>query len=143
MAGRILIRGQVAWASRSWGADQAAPTVVPRDRHGNVVSLTPIVAEHPDSPLRGGHPVHDLEEDIIYRQFPRMVVREGWGTWGFWVKRWQCEPRLVLDMVRRGWLDPALDAAGVKRYRCRDEQRCLAYLVALRRLKRTKLVRHG
>lgn len=90
---------------------------------------TPIPPGSPDSPYRAGEPYFDEAEDVVYRIVSRINVAEGWGTAAFWMKRWACYYVDLLSLVRKGWLDAAMEeGSAVKRFRCRDERRVLASL---------------
>ncbi len=134
MAGVIKIRGQVYATSRDYRANlsvagAAPPSAVNERSDGLPCDGTPIPPDSPDSPFRVGAPYYDEHEDIHYRVLQRINVAEGWGTAAFWLKRWGCYFPELLKLVRMGWLDAAFEAgSAVKRYRCRDEVRVLAWL---------------
>lgn len=132
MPGRIVVNGQTAWATRRWGENRPVAPAVPRNRAGEAISLDPIPPTSPDSPFREGTAYHCPDDDLTYRVLSHINVSEGWGTSSFWCKRWRCTFKQLLDIGRRGWLDAAIDGALTKRYRCRDEHRCLDWLATQR-----------
>jgi hypothetical protein len=92
---------------------------------------TPIPTYSPDSPYRAGEAHYDAADDVTYRVVSGLRVSEGWGTAAFWLARWDCSYELLLHFAKCGWIDAAISAGtSVKRFRCRDEVRCLRYLEA-------------
>lgn len=132
MPSRIVIRGQTTYSTRGWDAARPARQVIPKNRAGEIISLEPIPPRSPDSPFRAGVPFHDPDDDLTYRVLDYINVAEGWGTSTFWCRRWHCSFKQLMELARRGWLDAAIDGARTKRYRCRDEPRCMAWIAAQR-----------
>lgn len=131
----IRINGRLYTGSRDYRADyvragDSKALAANERRDGLPCDGTPIPPDSPDSPYRAGEPYFDDAEDVVYRIVSHINVAEGWGTAAFWMKRWSCYYTDLLILVRRGWLDAAIEeGSAVKRYRCRDESRVRAYLI--------------
>lgn len=127
MAQRMLLYGRVVIQSKDW---PQATDSLPRNKAGEIIDVR-VDPGSPDSPFRAGAPFYDKADEITYR-----VVRvggtaplDGWRSADFWIKRWELDwPRLRI-LVEKGWLDAAMEeGSAVRRFRCRDEHRVLAWI---------------
>ena len=81
----------------------------------------------PQSPYRAGFAARDNEEDLVYRIVDYLPPTDGWASTDFWQARYRLRHEDIVDLARRGFLDPAIEAdSQVRRYRCRDETRMKA-----------------
>lgn len=130
MPGRIVVRNRVAVGARVREAPAAE-----YNKADPAYFTRAIPPDHPSSPYREGVPVHDPEDDVVYRRVSRAAVRADptWVRLGFWTQRWGCRPADVHDFCRRGLVDAAYeDGTHAKLFRCRDERAVQAALQGLR-----------
>ncbi len=136
----IRINGRPIAATRNYrkgdqyiGGTEIKAPVLPRDKDGKVLDTSPIPPSSPDSPFRVGEPYADPHDQIVYRVVGpgRCPPSEGWGTMHFWTARWDCYFSDLVKLVQMGWLDAAMEqGSATKRFRCREEQRCVDWLNA-------------
>jgi hypothetical protein len=126
MATLVHYQGRKIWMNRR---DLPQTEVLFTDREGNPVSPYAIPADSPRSPLRVGVPYHDATDGLTYRVVRYLDPKEGWGTLDYWLHRYGVRYPTILEWVRQGFLDAAMEEGSpTKRYRCRDEARVLAWL---------------
>jgi hypothetical protein len=127
MSSRVFDRGRVLYASPDYAQYKPMPRSL--DRGGNPIDQAPIPMDSAGSPQRQGIPYRDPEDGLVYRIIDRLNIQEGWGTAGFWMKRYTVAWDVIVLWVERGWLEAAMERGSpTKRYRCRDERKLLEYL---------------
>lgn len=78
-------------------------------------------------------PWYCAADRITYRPVSPILTEHGWGTLGFWMKRWNLVADDVLRLVRNRYLDAATEPGGaVKWYRVLDERTVLDVIKTMR-----------
>jgi hypothetical protein len=133
MPARIVIRGKAFYTSQDYDRNRLKHLRALQALETKTPQYDPVPHDHPHAPFRLGQPYYDRDEGVEYRVVPSTVLdpAQGWGTKAYWIQRWNCDPSFITHVCQRGWLDAALTPdSPTRRYRCRDEQRCLELLAA-------------
>lgn len=126
MPTRMFLRGRVVRDTA-----RARPKVpeVPGDLSGEIPPRSQVTSI--DRMLRAGVVLED-GHGTTYRVVRYLDPRDGWAPLGFFTARWSASPGAFWTLVRRGYLDAALEEGSVcKRFRVRDERAALAELARM------------
>lgn len=131
MSSRVITNGRIAWVSQDTPFRRAKPH--PTNRDGDYLVDDRIDPDSPDAPWRPvGSTLYDPELKLEFRTVRPGVLdpTQGWASANFWLKRWNASfERYFVPLVRKGWVDAAAVAgSATRKYRCRDESRCLEWI---------------
>lgn len=143
MATKLIINGRVRMRSFQPGETLRTQNPIPAlddgqlERQAEALGLPPpkrAPALVPALPKEDNVPWYDPHDRVTYRVVDAMPASEGWGTLGFWMRRWGLPAEQVLRLARNRHLDAATEKnSAVKRYRCPDESRTLRVIHELKR----------
>lgn len=78
-------------------------------------------------------PWYCAADRVTYRPVSPILTEHGWGTLGFWMRRWNLGADDVLRLVRNRYLDAATEpGSAVKWYRVLDERAVLETMRTMR-----------
>lgn len=139
MPARIVIRNSIYASSTNWPRKHDS---TPRNRAGEIIEDPLIRPDSPDKPFRAGEPYYDKADDLIYRivRVGALGPLEGWRSASFWMERWELLMWADLKvLIEKGWLDAAIEeGSAARKFRCRDEQRVLAWIKDAKAQKRDR-----
>lgn len=155
MSTRVIRHGRTVFKSYAAGEHHRRPPVhqLSEDevqRQHDVLSTLPQTGERahsiadrsakPVTPTRQVVPREEADlpwycaaDRVTYRPVSPILTEHGWGTLGFWMKRWNLVADDVLRLVRNRYLDAATEpGSAVKWYRVLDERTVLDVIKTMR-----------
>lgn len=141
MSSRIIAHGRVASASRD--TPWHRPTLYPTNRRGEPIVIAEVDPGGPDAPWHPhGGTLYDADLGLEFRVVGPGVLdpAQGWASADFWCRRWKADfEKHVVPLTRKGWIDAAAERGSpTRKFRCRDESRCLEWIAETKRRRTRK-----